>query len=154
MANAIFILGFQFIDRFRNGSCVGADSAELAPGLSVLPALQKRNGCAIYLLRSSLRLIEPGKPWQNGVNESFNGKFRDECLSLEWFRSRTEAKIVIQLWRHHYNTVRPQLSLRYQTPVEFAAKFKEQASASPHATSRDAPRYGGLRAPARCITAS
>ena len=33
-------------------------------------------------------LIEPGKPWQNGVTESFNGKFRDECLSLEWFRSR------------------------------------------------------------------
>ena len=37
-------------------------------------------------------LIEPGKPWQNGVTESFNGKFRDECLSLEWFRSRGEAK--------------------------------------------------------------
>jgi putative transposase len=36
-------------------------------------------------------LIEPGKPWQNGVTESFNGKFRDECLSLEWFRSRAEA---------------------------------------------------------------
>ena len=38
-------------------------------------------------------LIEPGKPWQNGVAESFNGKFRDECLSLEWFRSRAEAKV-------------------------------------------------------------
>jgi transposase InsO family protein len=36
-------------------------------------------------------LIDPGKPWQNGVTESFNGKFRDECLSLEWFRSRAEA---------------------------------------------------------------
>ena len=41
-------------------------------------------------------LIEPGKPWQNGVAESFNGKFRDECLSLEWFRSRAEAKVVIE----------------------------------------------------------
>ena len=41
-------------------------------------------------------LIEPGKPWQNGVTESFNGKFRDECLSLEWFRSRTEAKVIIE----------------------------------------------------------
>ena len=39
-------------------------------------------------------LIEPGKPWQNGVAESFNGKFRDECLSLEWFRSRAEAKVI------------------------------------------------------------
>jgi Integrase core domain len=41
-------------------------------------------------------LIEPGKPWQNGVTESFNGKFRDECLSLEWFRSRAEAKVIIE----------------------------------------------------------
>ena len=48
-------------------------------------------------------LIEPGKPWQNGVTESFNGKFRDECLSLEWFRSRAEAKVIIESWRRHYN---------------------------------------------------
>jgi putative transposase len=48
-------------------------------------------------------LIEPGKPWQNGVTESFNGKFRDECLSLEWFRSRAEAKVIIEAWRQHYN---------------------------------------------------
>ena len=44
-------------------------------------------------------LIEPGKPWQNGVTESFNGKFRDECLSLEWFRSRAEAKVIIETLR-------------------------------------------------------
>jgi len=50
-----------------------------------------------------MALIEPGKPWQNGVAESFNGKFRDECLSLEWFRSRAEAKVLIEEWRHHYN---------------------------------------------------
>jgi len=43
--------------------------------------------------------IAPGKPWQNGTGESFNRKFRDECLSLEWFRSRAEAKIVIETWR-------------------------------------------------------
>lgn len=41
-------------------------------------------------------LIDPGKPWQNGACESFNGKFRDECLNLEWFRSRSEAKVVIE----------------------------------------------------------
>jgi hypothetical protein len=52
-------------------------------------------------------LIEPGKPWQNGVAESFNGKFRDECLSLEWFRSRAEAKVLIEEWRRHFNEVRP-----------------------------------------------
>jgi putative transposase len=50
----------------------------------------------------STALIEPGKPWQNGVTESFNGKFRDECLSLEWFRSRAEAKVIIEAWRRHY----------------------------------------------------
>ena len=52
-------------------------------------------------------LIEPGKPWQNGVTESFNGKFRDECLSLEWFRSRAKAKVIIEAWRRHYNEARP-----------------------------------------------
>ena len=41
----------------------------------------------------AMAIIEPGKPWQNGCNESFNGKFRDECLNLEWFRNRTEVKL-------------------------------------------------------------
>jgi putative transposase len=64
-------------------------------------------------------LIEPGKPWQNGLGESFNGKFRDECLSMEWFRNRTDAKIVIEAWRCHYNEVRPHSSLGNLTPAEF-----------------------------------
>jgi putative transposase len=64
-------------------------------------------------------VIEPGKPWQNGSNESFHGKFRDECLAMEWFRIRIEAKVVIESWRHEYNTVRPHSSLGYQTPLEF-----------------------------------
>jgi putative transposase len=81
-------------------------------------------------------LIDPGKPWQNGVNESFNGKCRaegarfqhdDECLSLEWFRSRAEAKVVIEAWRKHYNAVRPHSSLGYLTPMEFAAKCRDAA---------------------------
>src|SRR5882757_2134157 len=77
-----------------------------------------------WLLESGIdtALIDPGKPWQNGADESFNGKFRDECLSLEWFRNRTEAKIVIENWRRHYNEVRPHSSLSYQTPVEFKSK--------------------------------
>jgi putative transposase len=66
-----------------------------------------------------IAFIDPGKPWQNGVDESFNGKFRDECLSLEWFRNRTEAKVVIEQWRQHYNEVRPHSSLGYRTPNEF-----------------------------------
>jgi putative transposase len=49
--------------------------------------------------------IDPGKPWQNGANESFTDKFRDECLSLEWFRSRAEAAATIESWRAHYNVL-------------------------------------------------
>jgi len=64
-------------------------------------------------------LIDPGKPWQNANNESFNGKFRDECLSMEWFRSREEARVLIEIWRRHYNDVRPHSSLGYRTPTEF-----------------------------------
>ncbi|VFR40088.1 Mobile element protein [plant metagenome] len=64
-------------------------------------------------------LNDPGKPWQNGTDESFNGKFRDECLSIEWFRSRREAAVLIEAWRVHYNEMRPHSSLQYLTPVEF-----------------------------------
>ena len=63
--------------------------------------------------------IEPGSPWENGYCESFNGKLRDECLSVEWFRSRAEAKVVIETWRLHFNAIRPHSSLNYLTPLEF-----------------------------------
>ena len=66
--------------------------------------------------------IAPGKPWQNGKCESFNGKLRDECLSREWFRSLREARVVIETWRRFYNTERPHSSLGYLTPVEFREK--------------------------------
>jgi putative transposase len=68
-------------------------------------------------------LIEPGKPCQNGTNESFNGKFRDECLPMEWFRNRLEVRVVIEDWRHHYNQIRPDSSLNYQTSQEFAGSL-------------------------------
>ena len=76
-------------------------------------------------------LIEPGKPWQNGVGESFNGKFRDECLRIEWFRSRAKAKVIIECWRQHYNAVRPHSSLGYLTPNEFAARQTKKPITSP-----------------------
>jgi putative transposase len=66
--------------------------------------------------------IDPGKPWQNGTDESFNGRFRDECLNMEWFRTRREAVAIIEGWRQHYNSVRPHSSLGYLTPHEFKAK--------------------------------
>jgi putative transposase len=67
--------------------------------------------------------IDPGKPWQNGTNESFNGKFRDECLSMEWFKNRIDAKITIEQFRRQYNEIRPHSSLRQLTPVEFKQKL-------------------------------
>lgn len=65
--------------------------------------------------------IEPGKPWQNGDNESFDGTFRDECLSREWYRCRPEARIVIETWSRHYNEVRPQSS--HLTPIAFKTRY-------------------------------
>ncbi len=73
-------------------------------------------------------LIEPGKPWQNGVTESFNGKFRDECLSMEWFRNRLEARVIIEDWRQHYNEIRPHSSLKYLTPNEFVKTMLKDLS--------------------------
>jgi putative transposase len=70
--------------------------------------------------------IEPGKPWQNGSNESFDGKFRDECLSMEWFKNRIDAKMVIETWRRHYNEVRPHSSLENLTPHEFKQRLSIQ----------------------------
>jgi putative transposase len=89
-------------------------------------------------------LIDPGKPWQNGATESFIGNFRDECLSLEWFRSRAEAKVVIESWRRHYNEVRPHSSLGYLTPAEFAARIGSQDAALRPATGRIAAVCGAF----------
>ncbi|AWV20307.1 Transposase (plasmid) [Roseomonas mucosa] len=61
--------------------------------------------------------IEPGSPWENGYVESFNGKLRDELLNAEVFNTLAEAKVLIEQWRRHYNTVRPHSSLRYQPPA-------------------------------------
>ena len=73
-------------------------------------------------------LIEPGKPWQNGTNESFNGKFRDECLAMNWFYSRAHAKVIIEAWRQHYNAVRPHSSLDYKTPLEFMSEWGNEST--------------------------
>lgn len=87
--------------------------------------------------RIDTALIEPGKPWQNGTNESFNGKLRDECLNLEWFRNRREAKIIIENWRRHFNDVRPHMSLNYLTPAAFKQRQQPQSQHQPRATSQE-----------------
>jgi putative transposase len=68
--------------------------------------------------------IDPGKPWQNGADQSFNGKFRDQHLSLQWFRNRTDSKVSIEQWRRHYNEVRPHSSLGSRTPLEANASLR------------------------------
>jgi putative transposase len=67
-----------------------------------------------------LQFIQPGKPTQNAFVESFNGKFRDYCLNLHWFRTLAEARIEIDTWRKHYNEVRPHSSLGSIPPRLFA----------------------------------
>lgn len=69
-----------------------------------------------------LNFIQPGKPTQNAFVESFNGKFRDNCLNQHWFRNLAEAREIINNWRKHYNEVRPHSSLGYQSPAVFAEK--------------------------------
>jgi putative transposase len=66
---------------------------------------------------ASPAFIEPGSPWENGYVESFNGKLRDELLSMEVFNTLAEAKILIEQWRGHYNTVRPHSALGYRPPA-------------------------------------
>jgi putative transposase len=67
-----------------------------------------------------LSFIRPGKPNENAYIESFNGKFRDECLNEHWFISLAHARSVIEAWRIEYNTERPHSSLANLTPEEFA----------------------------------
>ena len=68
--------------------------------------------------------IQPGKPMQNGYIESFNGKFRDECLNENWFVSLSDARQIIEPWRRYYNQERPHSALGYRTPEEFATEMK------------------------------
>jgi hypothetical protein len=69
-----------------------------------------------------LIFIRPGRPMENGFIESFNGRLRDECLNVEWFRSLEEARQKLAAWRHHYNHQRPHSALRDRTPASVAAE--------------------------------
>lgn len=79
-----------------------------------------------YERKIELRLIQAGKPTQNAYIESFNGKFRDECLNEHWFKSLPEARAIISAWRQDYNQRRPHSSLDGQTPAEFAAAWRSR----------------------------
>jgi putative transposase len=79
----------------------------------------------------ALHFIDPGKPVQNAFIESFNGKFRDECLNQNWHTSLEDAQRIIEAWRVDYNTVRPHSSLEYQTPEEYAAEVAARPPSPP-----------------------
>ena len=72
-------------------------------------------------------LIEPGRPMQNGYIESFNGKFRDECLNEHWFQTLPQARAVVAAWRQDFNEVRPHSSLGRIPPARFAEQHRQQA---------------------------
>jgi len=75
--------------------------------------------------------IEPGSPWENGYNESFNGKLRDEVLNGEIFYTLKEARVIIEGWRHEYNTFRPHSSLRYSPPAPEAVLLTPDRAIEP-----------------------
>ena len=77
-----------------------------------------------YQNNVQLKFIQPGKPVQNAYIESFNGKFRDECLNQHWFLNLDHARDEIQKWKEDYNFNRPHRSLKMKTPNEFAKEYK------------------------------
>ncbi len=76
----------------------------------------------------ALHFIQPGKPVQNAYVESFNGRFRDECLSQAHYPTLARARVEIELWRIDYNRVRPHSSLDYRTPEAFGALARAHAN--------------------------
>ena len=74
--------------------------------------------------------IEPGSPWENGYNESFNGKLRDELLNCEIFDTLFEAKVLIERWRKEYNTFRPHSALGYLPPAPETVEARQTVSAT------------------------
>ena len=85
----------------------------------VLKEWAKRNQVA-------LNYITPGKPMENGYIESFNGKFREECLNQNWFQNIKEASIIAEQWREDYNNNRPHSALGYLTPKEYLRQKEEE----------------------------
>jgi putative transposase len=72
--------------------------------------------------------IDPRKPWQNGVDESFNGRFRDECLTIESCRNRLEAQVGIERWQRHDNEERLHVSLGDRTRPNSRTKSRARAA--------------------------
>jgi len=91
-----------------------------------------------WLGRSGVRtlFIEPGSPWENGYNESFNAKLRDEVLNQEVFYTLQEAQVIIERWRQEYNTFRPHSSLGYRPPAPETVMSPPEMAMEPWLTTK------------------
>jgi transposase InsO family protein len=133
--------------------------------LQVLAELFVRHGAPDYIrsdngseftakaVRDWLRRVEvktlyiaPGSPWENGYNESFNGKLRDELLNGEIFYSLKEAQVLIERWRRHYNSIRPHSALGYRPPApEALLPHTDDLPSATHGLRADRRFKDGLR---------
>jgi putative transposase len=126
------------IDRKVKAADVVYELAELFIVRGVPEYLRSDNGSEFTAdyVRERLRrvgaktqFIEPGSPWENGYIESFNGKLRDELLNGEIFDTITEARVITEQWRKHYNTIRPHSSLAYKPPAPETRIYAQVANA-------------------------
>ena len=106
--------------RGTRGKHLRTDNAQAFCGRAMLTWAHERG--------VALRLIEPGKPNQNAYIESFNGRFRDECLNEHWFTSLAHAQAIIETWRHEYNEDRPKKGLGGLTPALYARQLVAKRS--------------------------
>jgi transposase InsO family protein len=146
---------FNLIDEYtRECHCIHADRAIKATDvLGVLQEAIAQHGAPAYIrsdngpefianvIKEWLKdngigtlYIDPGCPWQNGYAESFNGRFRAECLNRELLYTLSESRVVFEDWRQYYNHERPHRSLGLQTPNQFAQNQSDEGSASGRAT--------------------
>ncbi len=102
----------QLVERYGAPKQITVDNGPECTGRA-LDAWAYRNGV-------QLDFIDPGKPMQNGYQESFNGKFRDECLTLHWFLTLEDARRIIAKWEEEYNTTWPHSALGNQAPAVYA----------------------------------
>jgi hypothetical protein len=87
--------------------------------------------------------IEPGSPWENGYVESFIGKFKDELIDREIFYTLTEAKVLIERWRQHYNRIRPHSSLGYRPPAPETIMLGPRGGSAPTPPASSPPESTG-----------
>src|SRR5215210_4901783 len=95
------------VDRCDRCALRPVHPARNPPGTFVPTMVAKAVRQWIAAVGAKTAYIEPGSPWENGYCESFNSKLRDELLNGEIFYTLQEAKVIIESWRRHYNTVRP-----------------------------------------------